>query len=168
VGLAGAEEQVVLFVYRGERCAQLVKDVYEVLRSSGRRARIRVVRANIQSPEEFPAFLEYLGELYGRQYVEEYEKYRVRKLPALVVGGVKLFEGVFPTREELAEMLGAAKPAPAAAPSQPAPEAKPAQRAEPRPAGRSCTGCVFFDRSASRCLLLRVRVEDPARPPCGR
>jgi len=174
----GAEEQVVLFVYRGDRCAQLVKDVYEVLRGSGRRARIRVVRANIQSPEEFPAFLEYLGELYGRQYVEEYEKYGVRKLPALVVGGVKLFEGVFPTREELAEMLGAVKPAPPPplpqrVPPQPSPELKlppapVAQKAEPKPAGKSCASCVFFNGSASRCLLLRVKVEDPERPPCGR
>jgi len=165
----GAEEQVVLFVYRGDRCAQLVKDVYEVLKSSGRRARIRVVRANIQSPEEFPAFLEYLGELYGRQYVEEYEKYGVRKLPALVVGGVKLFEGAFPSREELAEMLGAAKPAPPQrGPPAPEPKLPPAaQGPELKPAGKSCTRCVFFDRSTSRCLLLRVRVEDPGRPPCG-
>jgi len=171
-----AEESIVVFVYKGDRCAQLVKDVYEVLRGSGRKARIRVVRANIQSPEEFPAFLEYLGELYGKQYVEEYEKYGVKKLPALVVGGVKLFEGAFPSREELAEILGATKPAPPQqpllqpAPPQPSPEPKPspARKLELKPAGKGCFSCVFFDRSTSRCVLLRAKVENPEKPPCGR
>jgi len=169
----GAEESIVVFVYKGDRCAQLVKDVYEVLRDSGRKARIRVVRANIQSPEEFPAFLEYLGELYGKQYVEEYEKYGVKKLPALVVGGVKLFEGTFPSRMELAEILGAAKPAPPlpqAVPPQLSPEPKPspAQKPEPKPAGKGCFSCVFFDRPTSRCVLLRAKVENLEKPPCGR
>lgn len=163
-----AQETIVVFVYKGDRCAQLVKDVYEVLKSTGRKAKIRVVRANIKSPEDFPRFLEYLGELYGRQYVEEYAKYGVKKLPALVVGGVKLFEGAFPTREELAEMLGAAKPAPLQPPPAPQPSlVQVAQRQEPK-VSKGCSTCIFFDRSTSRCVFLRVKVENPEKPPCGK
>jgi len=139
---------VVLFVYKGDRCAQLVKDVYEVLRASGRRAKLRVVRAAIADPREFGSFLELLGTLYGRQYLEEFERYQVRALPALVVGGVKVLEGRFPTREELEELLGAARPG--------------------RGAQGACQRCVFYDARASRCLLLRAAVGDPSSPPCGR
>ncbi|MEM2298265.1 MAG: thioredoxin family protein [Thermofilaceae archaeon] len=148
-------EQVVLFVYKGDRCAQLVKDVYEVLKASGRQAKLRVVTAGIADPREYPSFLEFLEGLYGSQYVEEFKKYRVGSLPALVVGGEKLFEGRFPTKEELQELFGVARRAPP--PSLP-----------PEPATGVCAGCLFYDAKASRCLLLRVAVADPGKPPCGK
>lgn len=161
------EAPVILFVYKSDKCAQLVKDLYEVVRASGRRVKIRVVRAKIRSPDEFPAFLTYLEELYGPHYVSEYKRYGIEKLPALVVGGVKLFEGYFPSREELAELLakeGVTPPKPPEperrAPPSP-PRAAPARRA-------GCRGCVFYLESSSRCTLLHIRVEDPENPPCGR
>lgn len=155
------EEAVTLFVYQGDKCAQLVKDLYEVLRSSGKAAKIRVIRAKISNPAEFPAFLDYLEELYGPQYVSEYRKYGVGKLPALVVGSAKVFEGYFPSKEELAELLGAPPK-----PAQPKP-AEPQRVPPPAPRG-GCRGCVFFDEAGSKCVLLRTRVEDPQAPPCKR
>lgn len=154
-------EAVTLFVYQSDKCAQLVKDLYEVLRSSGKAAKIRVIRAKISNPAEFPAFLDYLEELYGPQYVSEYRKYGVGKLPALVVGGAKVFEGYFPSKEELAELLGAPPK-----PAQPKP-AEPQRVPPPAPRG-SCRGCVFFNEAESKCVLLRTRVEDPGAPPCKR
>jgi len=148
----GEPEQVVLFVYKDDRCGQLVKDVYEVLRSLGRPVRLKVVTAKVTDPRELPAFLSHLRDIYGDEYAEIYVRHQVRTLPTLVVGGVKVFEGRFPTRDELAELLGA----PARAPAQ-------AKRA----AG-PCLTCVFYDEQSSRCLLLREPVRDPASPPCGR
>lgn len=157
---------LTLFVYKSEKCAQLVKDLYEVVKSSGRRLKIRVVRAKIRSPDEFPAFLTYLEEIYGPHYVSEYKKYGIEKLPALVVGGVKLFEGYFPSREELAELLareGLARPQPREEPRPAPPSPMPAARV--RRAG--CRGCIFYLETSSRCTLLHVRVESPENPPCG-
>lgn len=150
-----AVEQVVLFIYRGDRCAQLVRDVHEALRSSGRQAKLRVVTAGISDPREFPSFLTLLGELYGRQYVEEFEKHQIRSLPALVAGSVKLFEGRFPSREELAELLGGPR---AEAPARPL----------ERQVAEACRGCLFYDAQTSRCLLLRALVRDARAPPCGK
>ncbi len=155
------EEAVTLFVYQSDRCAQLVKDLYEVLRSSGRAAKIRVIRAKISNPAEFPAFLDYLEELYGPQYVSEYRKYGVGKLPALIVGGTKVFEGYFPSKEELTELLGVSPK-----PVQPRP-VEPQRVPPPAPRG-GCRGCVFFSEAESKCVLLRIRVEDPGTPPCKR
>lgn len=161
------QEPVVVFVYRDERCAKLVKDLYEVLRSLGREARIRVVRARVERPDEFPAFIEYLATLYGKQYTAEYERYGIRKLPAVVVEGVKLVEGAFLTREQLVELLSAklAQPAATARPPQPAPEAPKREVVEQR---MGCRSCAFFNPQTSRCTLLRREVGDPSRPPCGR
>ena len=158
------EEQVVtLFVYKSDRCAKLVKDLYEAIRLSKKRVRIRVVRANIRNPDEFPAFLEYLGELYGSQYVSEYKRYGVEKLPALVVGSAKVFEGYFPSKEELVELL-----TPSSKPT--AEEIEPEARKEEVKVGRSrgCEGCIFYEKASSRCVLLRLSVRDPESPPCGR
>lgn len=154
MGEVGAE-QVILFVYKGDRCAQLVKDVYETLKASGRQAKLRVVTAGISDPREYQSFLEFLEGLYGSQYVEEFKKYRVSTLPALIVGGTKLFEGRFPSKEEIHELLGVVERAPA-----------PARAPEPK-AG-ICASCLFYDAKSSRCLLLRTAVTDPGNPPCGR
>lgn len=155
------EETVTLFVYQSDKCAQLVKDLYEVLRSSGKAARIRVIRAKISNPAEFPAFLDYLEELYGSQYVSEYRKYSVEKLPALIIGDTKIFEGYFPSKGELAELIGAPPK-----PAQPKPVEP--QRAPPPALRGGCRGCVFFDEAGFKCVLLRTKVEDPGAPPCKR
>ena len=36
-----------------------------------------------------------------------------------------------------------------------------------RPARVSCLTCMFYNHETGRCGALKVRVEDPARPPCG-
>ncbi|MCS7104662.1 MAG: hypothetical protein NZ954_03760 [Thermofilaceae archaeon] len=162
-----ADETVVLFVYKGEQCARLVKDVYDVLQGSGRRARLKVITASIQNPNEFTSFLEYLGELYGKQYVAEYEKHNIRRLPALVAGGTKLFEGVFPSKEQLAQLFGTVKPITLTT-GQPPPTSSGSLKSEMPSAGGGCRGCIFFESSSNRCVLLRAKVESPSKPPCGR
>lgn len=65
------------------------------------------------------------------------------------------------------------RPAPAAVQKPPlvqeeflivAPPAKPARAAGAR---ESCSGCVFYDEGAGKCLRYRIRVADPSRPPCA-
>lgn len=162
-----ASETVVLYVFKGEQCARLVKDVYDVLQGSGRRTRLKVVTASIQNPDEFTSFLEYLGELYGKQYVAEYEKHNIRRLPALVAGGTKLFEGVFPSKEELAQMLGVVKSTTLTT-GQPPLVFSGLPKAETPSSSGGCRGCIFFEGSSNRCVLLRTKVESPSKPPCGR
>ncbi|MCD6358111.1 MAG: thioredoxin family protein [Thermoproteales archaeon] len=38
----------------------------------------------------------------------------------------------------------------------------------PSPAKRTCLNCIFYERSAGRCLLLRLEIRDPLNPPCRR
>jgi len=150
-------EPVVVFVYSSRQCARLIRDLHELLQASGERPRMKVVRAKVADPEELPAFLSYMEEVYGAEYTEEYKRYGVRRLPALVVRGVKIVEGRFPSRDELAEMLAKAgfslPPQPAGAPG--AVEAR-----------RGCEGCVFYDAGRGRCTILHVRVQQPSSPPC--
>lgn len=153
------ETRVTLFVYKGDRCAQLVKELYEILRSSPSKPRMRVVRARITSPEEFSAFLTYMEELYGSEYVDEYKRYGIKRLPALVVGESKVFEGYFPSREDLVELLVEAGILPEKR------EARPLIKREVTTT-KSCRNCVFYDASRSRCFLMHANVQDPDNPPC--
>lgn len=161
------ETKVTLFVYKGDRCAQLVKELYEILKSSSGKSRMRVVRARITSPEQFSAFLTYMEELYGSEYVDEYKRYGIRRLPALVVGESKVFEGYFPSRDELVELLAEAGILPRKHEARPVHEGV-AREAVAAKSVKSCRNCVFYDASRSRCFLLHLNVQDPNNPPCTR
>jgi hypothetical protein len=47
--------------------------------------------------------------------------------------------------------------------------AETARAAQARPiTGKRCDECIFYERGTMRCLLYRVPVADPSKPPCSR
>jgi len=98
-----------LFIAQDDKSAVLLKTLEALLERMppSKRPKVKIHVAKIEDPSKFPEFLTYLEEIYGGIYTLPYRRYKVEKLPALVVDDRKVFEGYFPSEEELISMLEA-------------------------------------------------------------
>lgn len=116
-----------LFIAQDDKSAVLLKTLEALLERMppSKRPKVKIHVAKIEDPGKFPEFLTYLEEIYGGIYTLPYRRYKIEKLPALVIDDRKVFEGYFPSEEELVSMLEAEgielPPPPTPAPPPPAP-----------------------------------------------
>ena len=221
-----------VYVCRDPQHSELVNVLREMLNrvKPKDRPKLKVVKLKLTNPADFPAYLEYLEELFGGIATAEYRRFGIKALPAVVYRGKLVVQGRVPTREELEELLQyeglkvkrelvpTREQPPRIAAPQPArrveervergaprttrppspihkPEAPPGIAASltppieveelsieeareprlPKPSismavsqsrSKTCLRCIFYERESGRCLLLRVSVPDPQRPPC--
>jgi len=103
-----SKKQVLhVFIARDERSAVLVSTLQSILREieENKRPKIKLHVVKIRDPEDFPAYLARLEEIFGGLYTSEFKKYGITKLPTIVYKGQKIIEGIYPTEDELRQIL---------------------------------------------------------------
>ncbi|MCD6563613.1 MAG: hypothetical protein J7K23_06850 [Thermoproteales archaeon] len=103
-----ADQKIIkLYIGRDDKSAELFRNLSNIIRQipPEKRPKLKVRVVKIKNPDEFPEFLEQLEEIFGGLYTLEFRKYQIQKLPAIVVDEEKVFEGSFPTKEELIQIL---------------------------------------------------------------
>jgi len=110
-----------VFIAKDEKSAALLKLLEYIIEKipPAKRPRVKIHVAKIDDVSKFPSFLAYLEEIYGGVYTLEYRKYKVEKLPTIIIDDKKVLEGHFPTEDELIALLsseGIEVPIPAPAP----------------------------------------------------
>jgi len=133
-----------------------------------------VIQGRVPSPEELEEALAYEGLRIMRREVEE----RAPPRPAPQPEEVKRPAAPQPAQAVREARLTPLKPErPVAARQPPAISSlieveevsvEAPREERPSPARRTCLNCIFYERSAGRCLLLRLEVRDPLNPPCHR
>ncbi|RLE63053.1 MAG: hypothetical protein DRJ38_08475 [Thermoprotei archaeon] len=138
----------LLFISRDDReIAQLVKQHLNV----------EVVEVGCKR-EDFSDYLHYLEELFGGIATLKFRRFKVRKLPCLILEGRKVFEGPTPI-SKLYELLGfESKPV-----STIVEEAQ-LYEVEAKPVESKCYKCIFFNERRIRCVIYGNI--DPLNPPC--
>ena len=163
-----------LFICRDEKSKELLDNLRLLIEPVKDSVELKVHLVRIKNPEDFESFLSWMEELFGGISTLVFRKYGIEKLPAIVIGDKKVLEGMYPSLEELEEVLVCEgvlkKPAPAEAVG--GEEESEVEGAGPEPAqvqlGRrkSCDTCIFYNESRRRCALLGVKIEDVNNPPC--
>lgn len=129
-------KEIRLYLCRDEKSGEMLEAFRRELNLLPRESRpkLKAKVLKLRNPSGFEQYVRELEELFGGLYVEEFKKYGIRAVPAVVVDGEKLFEGKYLTRDEIRSLLGLqpaqpqpAQPPPASRPPQPAaqPPAKP-------------------------------------------
>lgn len=127
--------EVRLYLCRDEKSGAML----EVLRRElsrlpkEERPKVHVKVLKLRDPSRFDAYLKELEELFGGIYVQEFKKYGIRAVPAVVVDGEKVAEGRYLSEDEIRSLLGTAPLLLQRPPPTPAQPAKPRAVPQPQP-----------------------------------
>jgi len=129
-------KEVRLYLCRDEKSGAMLEAFRRELSRlpKGERPKVHVKVLKLRDPSRFEAYLKELEELFGGIYVQEFRKYGIKAVPAVIVDGEKVAEGRYLSEEEIRSLLGTA-PIPAPRP-QPAPAQPARSRAAPQPQAR--------------------------------
>ena len=121
----GVPREVRLYLCRDEKSGAMLEAFRRELSRLPKeeRPKIHVKVLKLRDPSRFDAYLKELEELFGGIYVQEFKKYGIKAVPAVVVDGEKVAEGRYLSEEEVRSLLGIPSlpaPQPPPMPAQPA------------------------------------------------
>lgn len=152
-------KEIRLYLGRDEKSGEMLEAFRRELNLLPRESRpkLRAKVLKLRDPSRFEQYVRELEELYGGLYVEEFKKYGIRAVPAVVVDGEKLFEGKYLSRDEIRALLGLQ-------PAQPQPQPAPSASRPPQPPGKpvELTPVVLVQPEEEQLPELRV---EPSPPP---
>jgi len=96
---------IQLFICRDQRSKQLLDELNSILKPYRNEVELKVHIVHIKNPEDFENFMLMMEELFGGISTLVFRKYGIRSIPAIVIDDRKVFEGKYPSREELEELL---------------------------------------------------------------
>jgi hypothetical protein len=131
---AGVPREVRLYLCRDEKSSAMLEAFRRELNRLPKeeRPKIRVNLLRLRDPSRFDAYLKELEELFGGIYVQEFKKYGIKAVPAVVVDGEKVAEGRYLSEEEIRSLLGIPPPPAPQPPPMPAQPAGSSTAPQPR------------------------------------
>uniref|UniRef100_A0A7C3WPQ2 Thioredoxin family protein n=1 Tax=Thermofilum pendens TaxID=2269 RepID=A0A7C3WPQ2_THEPE len=105
-------KEIRLYLCRDEKSGAMLEAFRRELSRipKDERPKVHVKFLRLRDPSRFEAFLQELEELFGGIYVQEFKKYDIRAVPAVVVDGEKVAEGRYLSEDEIRSLLGTAPP----------------------------------------------------------